>query len=71
MRRGVELEEMPSSNGAWSAEIWFHVRLLFRDGGVPEELASAFRADERRASSRLRRREAIDDDIFDPVAVVT
>ena len=67
----MELEEIPSSDGPWSAGSWFHVRLLFRDGGVPEKLASAFRADERRASSRLRRREAIDDDVFDPVAVVT
>ncbi len=71
MRRGVELEEIPSSDGVWSAGIWFHVRLLLRDGGVPAEIASAFRADERRASSRLGRREAIDNDVFDPVAVVT
>ncbi len=42
-----------------------------RDGGVPKELASAFRADDRRASSRFRRREAIDNDVFDPVAMVT
>ncbi len=70
-RRGVELEEIASSEGRWLAGIWFHVRLLLRDGWIPEELASAFRADERRASSRLRRREAIDNDVFDPVAVVT
>jgi len=63
--------EIPSSEGLCSAGIWFHVRLLFRDGGVPEELASAFRADERRASSRFRRREPIDNDVFDPVVVVT
>jgi hypothetical protein len=44
---------------------------LFRDGGVSEELASAFRAKERRASSRLRGWEAVDNDVFDPVAVVT
>ena len=62
---------MASGDGPLSAGIWFHVRLLLRDGGVPEELASAFRADERRASSRLGRREAIDNDVFDPVAVVT
>jgi hypothetical protein len=71
LRRGVELEEMASSDGPWSGGIWFHVRLLLRDGGIPEELASAFRADEGRASPRLRRREAIDDDVFDPVSVVT
>jgi hypothetical protein len=71
LRRDVELEEIDSSDGPLSAGIWFHVRLLLRDGGVPKELASAFRADERRASSRLCRRKAIDDDVFDPVAMVT
>ena len=62
---------MASSDGPSSVWIWFHVRLLLSDRGVPKELASAFRADERRASSRLRRREAIDNDVFDPVAVIT
>ena len=65
------MEEIPSSDDPWLAGIWFHVRLLFGDGGVPEEVASAFWADERRASSRFRRREPVDNDVFDPVAVVT
>ena len=67
----MELEDITSSKGSCSAGIWLHVRLLFRDGGVPEELASAFRADEGRASSRFRRWEPIDNDVFDPVVVVT
>jgi hypothetical protein len=65
------LEKRSPSDGPLSAGIWFHVRLLLRDGGVPEELASAFRANERRASSRLCRRKAIDNDIFNPIAMVT
>ena len=71
MRRGVELERISWSAFPCSAGIWLHVRLLLRDGGIPEELASAFGADELRASPRFRWWEAIDDDVFDPVAVVT
>jgi hypothetical protein len=44
---------------------------LFGDGGVPEELGFAFRAEKRRVSSRFRWWKPIDDDVFDPVAVVT
>jgi hypothetical protein len=60
-----------SVENSCSAGFWLHVRLLFRNGGVPEELASALRADERWASSRFRRREPVDNDVFHPVAVVT
>jgi hypothetical protein len=44
---------------------------LFGDGGVPEELASAFRAEKSRVSSRLRGWETVDNYVFDPVAMVT
>jgi len=54
-----------------SAGFGLHVGLFFRNTGISEELATAFRADQCRASSRFRRREPIDDDVFHPVAVVT
>ena len=60
-----------SREDSCSARFGLQVRLLFGDGGVPEELASAFWAEQRRASSRFRRRERIDHDVFDPIAVVT
>ena len=54
-----------------SAGFWLQVRLLFRNGGIPEELATAFGTDQRRASSRFGRWEAVDDDVLNPVAMVT
>ena len=54
-----------------SAGFRLQVRLLFRNGGIPEELATAFGTDQRRASARFGRWEAVDDDVFDPVAVIT
>ena len=54
-----------------SGDFRLDVGVLLRNGIVPEELAAAFRADQRRASSRFRRWEPIDNDVFDPVAMVT
>ena len=54
-----------------SIRFWLPIGLLFRDRGVPEELTSALRTDERRASPRFRRWEPVDNDVFHPVAMVT
>ena len=60
-----------SRDDSCSARFGLQVRLSFGDRGVPEELAAALWTEQRRASSRFRRRERIDYDVFDPIAVVT
>ena len=40
-------------------------------GGVAAEASAAFRADDGGESSRLIRRESVNDDIFNPVSMIT
>ncbi len=45
--------------------------LFYRFGGVTSEVFAAFWADDGGESSRLIRRESVNDDIFDPVGMIT
>ena len=46
-------------------------RAFYRFRGVTTEAVAAFRADEGRESFRFNRWESVNNDIFDPVSVVT
>ena len=46
-------------------------RPFYRFRGVATEASAAFRADDGGESSRLIRRESVNDDIFNPVSMIT
>ena len=51
--------------------VWMLKRAFYRFRGVTTEAAAALWAYERRYSLRFNRREGVNDDIFDPVGMVT
>jgi hypothetical protein len=51
--------------------IWVLQGLFYRFGGVTAEVSAAFRAADGGESSRLIRWESVNDDIFDPVRMIT
>ncbi len=58
---------IPVSDGM----IWVLQGPFYRFGGVAPEASAAFRADDGGESSRLIRRESVNNDIFDPVRMIT
>ena len=66
---GLQVGSCPRGVGLWFVRLGEGADL--GHGGVTEEAAAALRTDQLRVSSRLCGWEGIDDDVLDPIGVVT